>query len=114
MLEYKGKDEPHCQNVVLLFGGANAERLVSVASAQNLLCALPTPLARLWFWAPDGTIHLTDAQRLSEHQDPFTKPFEPASSLSWPWLGMSMREFVCEQLSIALTQRGEQMSVNAQ
>ncbi|MEM7495425.1 MAG: D-alanine--D-alanine ligase [Myxococcota bacterium] len=78
--------------VILLFGGENAERFVSVASAQNLLRALPDASVRPWFWAPDGTIHLTDAEQLSKHQDPFTKPFEPASALSRPNLDAALAD----------------------
>jgi D-alanine-D-alanine ligase len=61
--------------VTILFGGTNKERLVSVASAQALAEALPD--ADLWFWAPDDSVHETDAKTLSGHSRPFEVDFVP-------------------------------------
>ena len=61
--------------VTILFGGTNKERLVSVASAQALAEALPE--ADLWFWAPDDSVHETDAKTLTGHQRPFEVDFVP-------------------------------------
>ena len=41
--------------VIVLFGGPSDERHVSVASAQNIVRALGSPLC--WFWAPNGPVH---------------------------------------------------------
>ena len=59
----------------ILFGGTNKERLVSVASAQALAEALPE--AELWFWAPDDSVHETDAKTLTGHARPFEVDFVP-------------------------------------
>lgn len=61
---------------VILFGGSSEERLVSVASAQNLSAQIPE--AKLWFLSPVGNIHLVTKEDLSLHKDPFTKEFFPA------------------------------------
>jgi D-alanine-D-alanine ligase len=61
--------------VTILFGGTNKERLVSVASAQALAEALPE--AELWFWAPDDSVHETDAKTLTGHSRPFEVDFVP-------------------------------------
>jgi D-alanine-D-alanine ligase len=61
----------------ILFGGANKERLVSVASAQALHQALPE--ADLWFWHVADTIHLVQSQQLLGHARPFEDEFDPGS-----------------------------------
>ncbi len=61
--------------VTILFGGTNKERLVSVASAQAVADALPE--AELWFWAPDDSVHETDAKTLAGHARPFEVDFVP-------------------------------------
>ena len=61
--------------VTILFGGTNKERLVSVASAQALAEALPE--AEFWFWAPDDSVHETDAKTLTGHARPFEVDFVP-------------------------------------
>lgn len=61
--------------VTILFGGTNKERLVSVATAQALADALPE--ADLWFWAPDDSVHETDAKTLAGHARPFEVDFVP-------------------------------------
>lgn len=57
----------------ILFGGVNRERLVSVASAQAVAAALPE--ADLWYWAPDGQVHVADRAALAAHQRPFEIDF---------------------------------------
>jgi D-alanine-D-alanine ligase len=57
--------------VVILFGGSSSERLVSVASAQNVSRQLPT--ARLWFLDPTGGIHEVPAEQLAAHERPFER-----------------------------------------
>ena len=65
--------------VVLLFGGTSEEKLVSTASAQNIVKYLKNPLT--WFISPKGEIHETTVNELVEHKDPFKnllKPQQPA------------------------------------
>ncbi|WP_374571704.1 D-alanine--D-alanine ligase [Phenylobacterium sp.] len=57
----------------ILFGGTNRERLVSVASAQAIIAALPQ--ADLWFWTPDGRVRTAARSALIAHQRPFEIDF---------------------------------------
>ena len=59
--------------IVILFGGLNKERLVSVATAQALNAALPS--ADLWFWDVGDTVHPTKSETLQSHARPFEEPF---------------------------------------
>jgi D-alanine-D-alanine ligase len=63
--------------ITILFGGANTERLVSVASAQALHEALPE--ADLWFWDVNDTVHEVRSQALRSHARPFEDPFKPGT-----------------------------------
>jgi len=71
-------------DVVLLFGGASSERLVSVASAQNVARALPE--ARPWFLSPALAVHEVTAASLSAHPTDFQTSFAPAGPARWPSL----------------------------
>ncbi|MBL8917584.1 MAG: ATP-grasp domain-containing protein [Myxococcaceae bacterium] len=62
-------------DVVILFGGSSSERLVSVASAQNVSRLLPD--AACWFLSPAGAVHPVSADELAAHQRPFEAEFEP-------------------------------------
>lgn len=62
---------------VILFGGSSEERLVSVASAQNIAAVIPE--AKLWFWTKEGKVHEVDSTDLAEHAEAFTKEFSPKS-----------------------------------
>lgn len=61
--------------VVVLFGGSSNERLVSVASAQNVTRVLPD--ARALFLTADGAVHDVPPATLQAHVDPFQRPFMP-------------------------------------
>jgi D-alanine-D-alanine ligase len=63
---------------LILFGGASEERLVSVASAQNLMGHLPE--ANLWFLAPNGEVFEVSRPQLQAHQNAFTTAFTPAGN----------------------------------
>ena len=64
--------------LVLLFGGENAERHVSVASAQNILSAVPDDCElQLLFWRPDATVQFVSQQQLRCHTNPYTNAFQP-------------------------------------
>jgi D-alanine-D-alanine ligase len=65
------------QYTTILFGGSSDERLVSVASAQNLSQHFPE--AKLWFLAPLGEVHEVTPSELAAHQNPFVIPFKPRS-----------------------------------
>jgi D-alanine-D-alanine ligase len=62
---------------VILFGGSSEERLVSVASAQNIAAVIPE--AKLWFWTKEGRVHEVEHLELAGHKDAFTIEFEPKS-----------------------------------
>jgi len=64
------------RQTVLLFGGVSDERLVSVATAQNL--ASTYPFNELWFIHADGSgLSRTTPDELIKHERPFEIPFEP-------------------------------------
>jgi D-alanine-D-alanine ligase len=63
---------------LILFGGASEERLVSVASAQNLMGYIPE--ATLWFLAPNGEVFEVCRPELQSHQNVFTAEFRPAGN----------------------------------
>lgn len=63
------------QDCIILFGGSSEERLVSVASAQNISGRIPE--ASLWFWKKDGSIYGVSGQALAAHTDAFTTEFSP-------------------------------------
>jgi D-alanine-D-alanine ligase len=67
---------------IVLFGGPSDERHVSVASAQNIVRTLGSPLA--WFWAPNGAVHDVAPADLLAHQRPFEVDFEPARPAIFP------------------------------
>lgn len=58
---------------VLLFGGNSGERLVSVASAQNL--AKNYPFTEIVFLHQDGKLSVVSQPELLEHQNAFQKEF---------------------------------------
>jgi len=72
------------RNVILLFGGESQERLVSVATAQNLSRFLPGALC--WFWAPNEAVFEVDSSVLQSHKSPFNTPFEPDTAALFPTL----------------------------
>ncbi len=61
--------------MIILFGGESKERLVSVATAQNMSAALSEALC--WFWAPDDAVYQVTRAELAAHQDPFQTEFKP-------------------------------------
>lgn len=63
------------ENIILLFGGDSAERLVSVASAQTMAQTIDP--AKLWFWHVDGRVFETTYNELIDHPEPFTNEFKP-------------------------------------
>jgi D-alanine-D-alanine ligase len=74
--------------VIVLFGGRSDERHVSVASAQNVVRTLGSPLA--WFWAPNGAVYDVNREELLAHPNPFTNDFQPSRPAIWPDLEMAL------------------------
>lgn len=70
--------------VVILFGGSSSERLVSVASAQNVSAQLPG--AACWFLSKTGAVFVTPREVLAAHAQPFVNEFVPAGAPTWPTL----------------------------
>ncbi len=65
------------KNPILIFGGASDERLVSVASAQNL--ASQFTFDELWFVLSDGRISRVEKTELLQHKNPFKTPLIPSN-----------------------------------
>lgn len=77
-------------DVVILFGGASSERLVSVASAQNVSAHLPD--AKTWFLAKDGHIFDVASAHLAAHAQPFEKEFVPSGPARFPTLEAALEK----------------------
>lgn len=75
-------------DVVILFGGASSERMVSVASAQNVSAQLPD--AECWFLARDGQVFVTPREVLAAHEKAFTTEFTPGGAATWPSLDTAL------------------------
>lgn len=71
-------------DTIILFGGGSSERLVSVASAQNVSAHLPQ--AACWFLGREGAVFLTDPAVLAAHERPFEQEFVPAGAPAFPSL----------------------------
>lgn len=69
-------------DVVILFGGSSSERLVSVASAQNVSGLLPD--AACWFLSREGAVHPVTRAELAAHQRPFENEFKPTAAAVFP------------------------------
>jgi len=74
--------------IIVLFGGRSDERHVSVASAQNIVRTLESPLA--WFWAPNGAVHDVALKDLLSHQRPFEVDFIPTRPAIFPDLEQAL------------------------
>lgn len=75
-------------DVVIVFGGSSSERLVSVASAQNVSTHLPE--AECWFIAKDGPVFIVDRALLAFHQRPFEHELVPEGAPTWPSLAAAL------------------------
>ncbi len=74
--------------VILLFGGASSERLVSVASAQNVSRFLPD--AEPWFLTKTGAIYVVPKDKLAAHTDAFQTEFEQKGPAAFPSLDVAL------------------------
>lgn len=85
---------------MILFGGSSEERLVSVASAQNIGAVIPE--AALWFWTKDGKVHEVPSSELAAHAEAFTKEFTPASPVKASHLEDALNILQGKSIIIAL------------
>jgi D-alanine-D-alanine ligase len=90
--------------VVLLFGGPTRERLVSVASAQNVAALLEAP--RCCFWAAHGAVFEVSRDELLRHPRPFEQEFAPRGSARWRELKLALDEFVADEPTLFLALHG--------
>jgi len=67
-----------CQKI-LWFGGESEERMVSVASAQNLVREFP--FDAIYFWTPDARVYQEKPESLLSHTLPFTEAYSPKGQL---------------------------------
>ncbi len=75
-------------DVVILFGGASSERLVSVASAQNVSTHLPD--AACWFLAKEGAVFVLPREELAAHAGAFEHELVPKGAPTWPTLDAAL------------------------
>jgi D-alanine-D-alanine ligase len=61
------------KKIALIFGGSSTERMVSVASAQNLVKYFDNP--DLYFISKEGPWYKTSKQSLIDHKNPFKSEF---------------------------------------
>lgn len=90
--------------IIVLFGGRSDERHVSVASAQNVVRTLGSPLA--WFQAPDGAVHDVAPADLLAHQRPFEADFVPARPAIFPTLEQALDTMPVEDPVVLLALHG--------
>lgn len=77
-------------NSIILFGGQSEERLVSVATTQNLAKNLDA--YALWFLDQSGAVFKVSKEELLDHKNPFTDQFKPKGSP----LASSLKEALSE------------------
>ncbi len=85
---------------IILFGGSSEERLVSVASAQNLSRNMPE--AELWFMSQEGAIYKVSAEELAAHVDPFMTSFKPKQSEAYKDFNSAVKVIAGKALIICL------------
>lgn len=85
---------------IILFGGNSEERLVSVASAQNLSKQIPE--AELWFLSQMGEIYKISTDELGSHQNPFMVQFKPAGKVTYPRIEAALSDLRHKIVIIAL------------
>lgn len=86
--------------VVLLFGGTSEEKLVSTASAQNIVKYLNNPLP--WFISPTGEIHEVAVAELTNHAEPFKNLLKPKSVPLAKNLALALPQLVNKTVFIGL------------
>lgn len=61
------------KKIALIFGGSSSERMVSVASAQNLVKYFQSP--ELYYISKEGPWYKTEVSKLTDHKNPFKTEF---------------------------------------
>ena len=89
---------------IVLFGGTNDERHVSVASGQNVAQHLDAPLC--WFWAPNGAVHDVSIHELLQHQNPFIDDYVPSRPAVWLDIEMALDTLPVEDPVFVLALHG--------
>lgn len=89
----------------LLFGGPARERLVSVASAQNVATVLAAP--RCFFWAPDGPVFELSVAELTGHGRPFEVELTPRGPARWRNIKAALADWADRRLSLFLALHGQ-------
>jgi D-alanine-D-alanine ligase len=90
--------------IVLLFGGPTRERLVSVASAQNVATLLDAP--RCCFWAANGTVFELPREELLRQERPFEQEFVPRRPARWRELKLALDELAADGPTLFLALHG--------
>jgi len=85
---------------IILFGGSSEERMVSVASAQNLSRTIPE--AALWFWGKDDKVFEIPQAELADHDNAFVKEFHPKSAPKFATLNISIPSMKGKTIIIGL------------
>lgn len=76
------------RDFIILFGGKSSERLVSVATAQNISEALPEAIG--WFWSETGVIYEVARDEILFHTNAFNDNFIPKTKPIAPNLKMAL------------------------
>jgi D-alanine-D-alanine ligase len=76
------------ENCIILFGGSSEERLVSVASAQNLVSYIPE--ATLWFWNKRNEVFKIAPEELKNHTNAFTEEFKTSATANFSTLEQAL------------------------
>lgn len=85
---------------IILFGGSSEERLVSVASGQNIAGVIPE--ATLWYWTKAGKVHEVTHAELAAHAEAFTKEFSPKSPVEAETLESALKSISGKTIIVAL------------
>ncbi len=91
-------------DVIILFGGSSSERLVSVASAQNVSTQLPD--AACWFQSRQGAIFTVTHEVLGAHARPFEQEFSPPGTAAFPTLEAALDSGAAKGKSFFLALHG--------
>jgi D-alanine-D-alanine ligase len=89
---------------ILLFGGSSEERMVSVASAQNI--SAQSSASEIWFWNKSGAVFKVSKEELLAHANPFTTEFVPNGKFFAPSLEDALP--ACKDATLFLALHGTQ------
>ncbi len=96
--------------VAVLFGGPARERLVSVASAQNVVRRLAhssdAAALQCFFWSAAGPIHECSAAELIAHERPFEVELVPRAAARWSEPKQALDDWSARRLTLVLALHG--------